>query len=77
MTLQDAREGGVHKARSNLSGNECCVWRGRMAGIIAIQEQAVQEELVLGQGGRVLATEQGLKYLNCVVALLSMEDLQR
>ena len=73
MTLQDAGEGGVHEARSSLSGNECHMWRGRMTGIIATQERAVPAEPVLGQGGRMLATEQGLKCMNCVVALLFME----
>lgn len=47
MTLQDAGEGGVHKARSCLSGNECHMWRGRMTGIIAAQERAVLAEPVL------------------------------
>lgn len=73
MTLQDAGEGGVHKARSSLSGNECHMWRGHMTGIIAARERVVLAELVLGQGGRPLATEQGLKCMNCVVALLFME----
>lgn len=71
MTLQDAGEGGVHKA--SLSGNKCHMWRGRMTGINATREQAVLAEPVLGQGGRALATEQGLKCVNCVVALLFME----
>lgn len=44
-----------------------------MTGIIAARERVVLAELVLGQGGRPLATEQGLKCMNCVVALLFME----
>lgn len=44
-----------------------------MTGINATREQAVLAEPVLGQGGRALATEQGLKCVNCVVALLFME----
>lgn len=55
MTLPDAGEGGVHKARSSLSGDECHTWRRRMTGIIVTQERAVLAKPVLGQGGRVLA----------------------
>lgn len=44
-----------------------------MTGINATQERVVLAEPVLGQGGRALATEQGLKCTDCVVALLFME----
>lgn len=71
--MQDAGEGGVHKARSSLSGDECHMWKGHMTGIIATQEQAVLVELVLGQCGRALATEQGLKCVKWVVAFIFVE----